>query len=533
MLKNADAVDTVTEAREDHRVHALFAQALAWRGLPLGVILTLQAGVALVTLNNSAFQDEALYIYAGRQLLDQYLGGAQVVDPFATYMSGHPDVYPLLAGALDAVGGLALARMLSLVAMLTATACVYWIGQHLFSRHVAIFGAAIFAMQGPVLFLTRLATYDAMCLGLLAIAAVLALKLSVARYPWLALALGPTLVLAFFAKYAFLLWTPTVFGIIALEAWKARGWLSAAIRIALALASTAAAAVVAVAILGTSFTHALVASTLQRQTTGVQVTATRPVLLWEVISFAGIALALGLIGALLVPRSQRLLGWLFVATSVLAPIYHLYHDEPISLVKHLAYGVVFAAPLGGLAIQRLIEWQSARAATAPHAPHAPHMALHGMAVLPVFLIIFTIGLRQAQFLFDQWPGSSQMTTLMRSVVRPESGHYLAEDMEVTRYYLQDVSADWQWTGPFWFEYTTQQGQTLYDADAYKQAIHDGYFNAIELSFGATASLDSQLMAELNASPNYQLVGRIFCTDAFGSGYYYIWRLRAPASSAPQ
>jgi len=526
MLKNA-AVDTVAETRRAERLHELLAQALAWRGLPLGVILTLQAVVALVTLNNSAFQDEALYIYAGRQLLSQYLGGPSVVDPFATYMSGHPDVYPLLAGALDAIGGLALARLLSLVAMLVATSCVYWMGAHLFSRQAAIFGSAIFAMQGPVLFLSRLATYDALCLSLLAVATVLAFKLSVARHPWLALALGPTLVLAFFAKYAFLLWTPTVFAIVALQTWKARGWISAAIRVTLTLIATTAAAIVALAILGDSFIHALVASTLQRQTSAILPTAPRSALLWQVISYTGIALALGLLGALLIPRSQRLLGWLFVATSVLAPIYHLYHDEPISLVKHLAYGAVFVAPLGGLVIQRLIEWQATRATTITHG------APHGMAALPVLLIIFIFGLRQAQLQYDQWSNSTQMTELMRALVRPDSGHYLAEDMEVTRYYLQDVSADWQWTGPFWFEYTTRQGQTLYDVAAYEQAIHDGYFNAIELSFGATAPLDYQLRAALNASPNYQLVGRIYYHNAFGSGYYYVWRLRAPANATPQ
>jgi 4-amino-4-deoxy-L-arabinose transferase-like glycosyltransferase len=261
MLKNA-AVGTVTEAREADYFHTLIVRALAWRGLPLSVILTLQTVVALVTLHNSAFEDEALYVYAGRQLLDQYLGGPQVVDPFATYMSGHPDVYPLLAGALDSIGGLTLVRLFSLVAMLTATACVYWIGGHVFSRQVAIFGSSVFAMQGPVLFLSRLATYDAMCLGLLAVATVLAFKLSVARRPWFALLLGPTLVLAFFAKYAFLLWAPTVFAILALQTWKARGWLSAVIRVTLALIATGAAALAALSILGRDFIHALVASTL-------------------------------------------------------------------------------------------------------------------------------------------------------------------------------------------------------------------------------------------------------------------------------
>lgn len=518
MLKSMVAERLLNEPESD-ALHDLIGRALAWRALPLAIILTLQAVISLVSLQNTAFQDEALYLYAGRQLLTQYLGGPQVVDPFATYMSGHPNVYPLLAGALDAIGGLALARLLSLVAMLTATACVYWIGQRVFSRQASILGAALFAMQGPVLFLSHLATYDAFCLGLLAVCVTLALHMSDTRRPWLAFALGPLMVLAFFAKYAFLLWAPSVLAILALETWRRRGFGSAVLRLSLTLFALTGAALAAYLILGPSFTHALVASTLQRQTTGAQLTASRAALLWDVISNAGIGLGIAALGMLCLPRGKRLLGLLLMGTSVLAPAYHLYHAEPVSLVKHLAYGMVFAAPLAGMALQRLIEWQ------ARHAKQESQLALHGMAVAPILLIVCILGQHQAVSQYTQWTNSSQMTTIMRSLVRPAAGHYMAEDMEVTRYYLQDCTEDWQWTGPFWFGYTDKQGNTLYDTAAYEQAIHDGYFDAIELSFGVSSTLDFQLRAELNSSPNYELVGKVFYTNDFGSGYYYIWRLR--------
>lgn len=524
MLKAMVDEGRLTEPETD-ALHDAIARALAWRALPLAIILTLQAVVSLVSLQNSAFQDEALYLYAGRQLLSQYLGGAQVVDPFATYLSGHPDVYPLVAGALDAAGGLALARLLSLLAMLTATACVFWIGQRVFSRQAGILGAALFAMQGPVLFLSRLATYDAFCLGLLAVCAALALRLSDTRRPWLALALGPLMVLAFFAKYAFLLWAPSLLAILALETWRRRGFGSVVLRMALTLLAAAMAALAAYRLLGPSFLHALLASTLQRQTTGAQLTASRSVLLWWIISNAGIILGIALVGLALLPRGKRLLGLIFMGTSVLAPVYHIYHAEPVSLIKHLAYGMVFAAPLAGLALQRLIEWQ------ARHAKQEFQLALHGMAVAPIFLIVFTLGQRQALSQYGQWANSAEMTTIMRSLVRPATGHYLAEDMEVTRYYLQNVTEDWQWTGPFWFEYTDKQGNTLYDTAAYEQAIHDGYFDAIELSFGVSSTLDYQLRAELSNSPNYQLVARVPYTNIYGSGFYYIWRLRPVVPSA--
>lgn len=506
--------------------HGLLAPVLAWRALPLAIILSLQSLVALVALGNSAFQDEALYLYAGRQLLAQYLGGPTVTDPFATYLSGYPYVYPLLAGTLDAIGGVMLARLFSLVAMLIATACVYWIGAHVFTRQVAILGTATFALQGTVIFLSRLATYDAMCLSLLAISVAFAFKFSFDERPLRVASIGPVLVLGFFAKYVFILWIPTVFAVVALATWSHRGMRAAIVRVLTLLASTAVTAAVAVTLAGPPFIHGLLFSTLARQSSVTIAPVPRQDLLWEVVSYGGIELGLGIAGALLVPKGQRLLAWLFVASSLLAPAYHVAHAEPVSLTKHLAYGMIFVAPLAGLAIQRLAEWLSSRAAQPSQG------AAQWMTVLPVFLIIFTLGLRQAQTLFDQWPNSAQMVTVMRSVVRPNSGMYLAEDMEVNRFYLQDISSDWQWTGPFWFQYKTKQGQTLYGTAAYKQAIDDGYFSAVELSFGTNPALDSALKAELTKSQKYVLIDRIYYKDSFGGGYYYIWRLRAPGSSAP-
>src|SRR5262249_35829710 len=113
-------------------IRVLNEAILPWPYLPLACLLTLQAGVALVTMRNSAFQDEALYLYAGRQIMIALGAGAPLIDPFPRYLSGDPYFYPLLGGILDAWGGVEAARMLSLAEMLGATACVYWVARHLF-----------------------------------------------------------------------------------------------------------------------------------------------------------------------------------------------------------------------------------------------------------------------------------------------------------------------------------------------------------------------------------------------------------------
>src|SRR5690348_2039820 len=83
------------------------------RLLPLLAILLLQTIVSL-SLRNTAFQDEALYLYAGRQIFNQLLGGPPATEPYALYFSGTPYLYPVIAGALDTLGGLEAARLFSL-----------------------------------------------------------------------------------------------------------------------------------------------------------------------------------------------------------------------------------------------------------------------------------------------------------------------------------------------------------------------------------------------------------------------------------
>src|SRR5690349_13722154 len=169
------AIDTMITQAIAKPIAAPRLQASRLRVLPLLAILLLQTIVSL-SLRNSAFQDEALYLYAGRQIFNQLLGGPRATEPYAQYFSGTPYLYPVIAGALDALGGLEAARLFSLGCMLWTTVAVYLVARRLFDHDSALLGAALFAVQGPVLFLGRLATYDAMCLALLALAAVLALR---------------------------------------------------------------------------------------------------------------------------------------------------------------------------------------------------------------------------------------------------------------------------------------------------------------------------------------------------------------------
>src|SRR5215472_9905419 len=139
--------------------------------LPLLIVLAVQAALSVrLVWADTAFQDEATYLWAGHLEWAHWLHGAPI-PPFPTYFSGAPVIYPPLGALADSVGGLAGARFLSLVFMLGATALLWSAAGRLYGRRAALFAAALFAVSGPVLHLGAFATYDALSVLLVALAA--------------------------------------------------------------------------------------------------------------------------------------------------------------------------------------------------------------------------------------------------------------------------------------------------------------------------------------------------------------------------
>ena len=113
--------------------HQRLSRRFPW---PLAILLPLQAVLSLSLIwSNTAFGDEALYLWAGRIELAKWLYGASLATGtdlnghsalnFQAYFSGAPQIYPPLGALADSIGGLAAARILSLVFMLIATVLLY------------------------------------------------------------------------------------------------------------------------------------------------------------------------------------------------------------------------------------------------------------------------------------------------------------------------------------------------------------------------------------------------------------------------
>jgi 4-amino-4-deoxy-L-arabinose transferase-like glycosyltransferase len=480
------------------------------------VILCMQAALSF-RLQNTAFEDEALYLYAGRMEAAHLLYGTQLYGGFAGYFSGAPVLYPVLAAFADAAGGLAAARAVSLVAMLTVTALLYSLTRRLFNERVGLCAALVFAVTEPVLFLGHLATYDAPALCLLAFAAWIAVRTAAFRWPVYLLA-APVVALAVATKYAALLFVPTIVLLPALAGWPSRGRrvLARPILLAVAIAGILATAL---HIAGPVYLKGVEFTTLSR----FKGTTTAMTLLRDCVSWGAVPFALAVTGAVayvIRPRTEvgeqiaraggrwrrAALGVVLTGTALLAPAEQIRLHTETSLAKHIGFGLFFAAPMAGFGLARIIGEHFRRAQV-------------GIAVWGVALVF---GLVQASIQFG-WPNSAVFVRDLSSYLRP-GAHYLVEVPEVPTYYLM-ARADaqpYQFTSTYVISYTDSQGQTLTGNAGFVAAIRDGYFRVIAYNGVTTPATDAVIAHALQVSSSYRLAKVVLSDSSYGRIPYYIW-----------
>src|ERR1700742_998873 len=187
---------------------------------PLLAVLAVQTALsASMVRARTAFGDEALYLSAGHLEWRHWLHGVQI-PAYQTWFSGAPVIYPPIGAVADSLGGLAAARLLSLVFMLGVT-CFAWgtATRLLEDRRAAFWASALFAALAPTLHLGSYATYDAPALLLLTAAAWCAAGVRGGQAATRrVIAAGIVLALANATKYATALYDPAVLGV-ALLSW--------------------------------------------------------------------------------------------------------------------------------------------------------------------------------------------------------------------------------------------------------------------------------------------------------------------------
>ncbi|HUJ08121.1 MAG TPA: glycosyltransferase family 39 protein [Streptosporangiaceae bacterium] len=484
------------------------------------VLLALLVGQAMLTLrmHNTAFEDEALYLYSGHLELAHLLHGTPLFENFASYFSGAPVLYPVLAAVFDSIGGLAAARALSLAEMLSVTALLYSITRMLFNERNALCAAAIFAVSEATLFLGHLATYDATSVLLLAVATWIVVRTAPWRHPGYLLAALPA-ALAVATKYASLLFVPTVVVLSALAAYPYRGKRALIRPVALG-AVIAGLLACALYVAGSSYRAAISFTTTHRAQGGTPAS----VIALDCLRWGAVPFAVALIGAIayvwrartdkrehIAPPGGRLrraaLSTALAGTALLAPAYQLHLHTDVSLQKHIGFGLLFAAPMAGTGLARIV---------------GDHFRRAQIGIL-VWGLALTSGMTQAGDLFQGWPDSQFLVRKLAAEARP-GAHYLIEAAEVPIYYLRnDPNAQpGQFTTTYNITYVGSHGQVLTGQAGFVAAIRAGYFRVVAYNYASTPALDSVLARTLESDPSYVLAEAIPEPISGGTLTYYIW-----------
>jgi hypothetical protein len=450
--------------------------------------------------------------------LQHLLHGAALQGQYTLYFSGSPVLYPVLAAALDQVGGLALARALSLVEMLATTVLLYSMTRRLFNERIGLCAAAFFAVTESAVFLGNFATYDATCLSLLALAAWIVVRTAAFRWPVFLLAALPA-ALAVGVKYAGLLFVPTIAVLPVLAGWPERGrrvlWYPAAFG-----AAVAALLYGALRLGGQDYMTAISSTTTNR----VQGVTSDATILREAAEWGGVLFAAAVFGTIayvwrvrtepdekIAPAGGRwrraALGVALTGTALLAPAYQAHLHTDISFLKHIGFGLFFAAPMAGFGVARIMGDYFRR----------PQF---GIAVWSLALVL---GMVQSSYLFHQWPSSGPFVSAFAKHCKARA-RYLVEVPEVPIYYLMgkpDAQPE-QFTSTFFISYKNRKGKLLTGPEGYTAAVQDGYFQVIAYSNSVTLAADGALAKALNASRAYYLATKVNLSDSLGPVTYYIW-----------
>jgi hypothetical protein len=515
-IREEQAPDDGSEAAQAQRP-GFWTGAWPRRAL-LTAIMLLQAVLTLRN-NNSAFEDESLYLYSGHLELGHLLNGTSLYTNFWAYFSGAPTLYPVAGAIVDQIGGLFAARLLSLTLMLGTTGLLYLLSRRLFGTRAALCAAALFSCSEAAVFVGGLATYDAPALFLLALAAWIVVRFARSTWPFYLAAILPA-ALAVGTKYAALMFVPIIILMALFAAAPYAGRLALVRPVALGIGFVCVLWAM-VKIAGPTAIQGV------QQTTTARAQGTNSIeqVLQDGGQWAGAVFAASVFGAvclILLPRThghrslstarwQRVLFALLLSGTALLPIaYQAYLHTVTSLQKHVGFGLFFAAPLAGYGLVRLV------------GPHFHRVQLG----IGVFVLTFALGMGQSLSLFHGWPNSDIMINELVHYQTP-GGHYLVEADEVPIYTLRgDPDAEpTQFTDTFYFQYTTAQGKVLTGDDAYAAAIQAGYFQVVVYDGLDNPPVDQAIAALMYRAPKYRLVATIPAPTAFGPAYYYFWVLK--------
>ncbi|MFE3855979.1 glycosyltransferase family 39 protein [Streptomyces griseorubiginosus] len=471
-----------------------------WIGriLLLGV-LAMQALLSL-RLGDSASAEESINLVVGRQEYAHLVDGTAVTTDLVDRVPGAASLYPVLAGAADELHGLAGARLLSLLFALVATTLLYSLTRRMFNERVASSGAAAYAVLQSTVVTGYYASPDALALMLVALAAWIVVYTD--RTPALAvLAAAPVAALAAAVNHTAVLVLPTLLLLAVHTAWPYKGPAKGILRGVLLGIGTAAPLVV------TGVLTDISDGTLSRG----QGSESALDILNTSAQWSGLFLLLACGGTFAWVRRERMneavdmdsvpgsplrraaLGLTLCATAALVPLLQAQLHTSVGMFRHIAFGLLLAAPMAGLGITRMI------------GAHFRHPQLGILA----WVLMLALGISQSADRSESWASSGNLAEVLRSHVDTE-GTYLTEVDGLPQYYLDSVTDAGQWV-------SLRGGQG--------DEVRKGRYGLIVLdtgSSGAAAARDKAVTDAIRAGGHYRLIAQLPHRDTGKAGVYRVY-----------
>ena len=498
---------------------------------PLFVIVAVQVLLSMRLIwSNTAFTDEATYLYVGSQDFSHWIHGVPIED-YQTFLSGAPVVYPPIAAIVNAVGGLVAARFLSLAFMVGATCLLYVTAARLFDKWTAMAAAALFAGLAGTQFLGALATYDAMALFLLVLSAYLLVGRKNAYDTLTDIACstvvaGAVLALANADKYATALWDPVVIVVACcappMAGYSWRYGIGRALRFAVSLGAFLA---VGLAIGKAKYIHGILYTTVNRSPSQVGMGQPASLVLDDAWHWVGLVMVLALAGALLLPWAGRrfpaasrgalpLLGALLLLAVVAAPLNQARIGTSVSLQKHVVFGAWFGCMLAGYAVTRILRWR----------------VLIGACACALLVPLAAENALTAQGYYRWATENRAFIADLKKYVRPGDQRYLISGYDdIPAYYVNYVSSvQWKEAGTYSY-IDPRTGEFLLNGPAFDDAIQHRVFALIILDFKSGGSPnepvnDYLIQGAIAKYGNYRIVGHLPPNDSSSNNYYTVWRV---------